>query len=61
MVFGVAMDRSRALRLRPGTLPARARIRGEFLRLLPGRGRLCTRDVLQARLRRALAGQHLAH
>jgi peptidoglycan/xylan/chitin deacetylase (PgdA/CDA1 family) len=60
VVFGVATDfrRARALaRIRPTF----GRLRGDWLRLLPGEGRARLRDVVAARARGFGASQHLAH
>lgn len=59
-VFGVGLDFRRARRLN-GPVPAFGRIKGEWLRFLPGVGRLRLRDVLPEKLRGFLRSQHLAH
>lgn len=59
-VFGVGIDHRRISRLR-GPLPAASRIKGDWLRFLPGRGRRRLRDVVPDKLRGFVDSQHLAH
>jgi hypothetical protein len=59
-VFGVSLDFRRARRL-TGPVPAFGRLKGDWLRFLPGRGRLQLRDILPGKLKSFLRSQHLAH
>ena len=59
-VFGVGIDHRRTQRLR-GPPPAAARIKGEWLRFLPGRGRRRLREVIPEKIRGFTRSQHLAH
>ncbi len=59
-VFGVGIDYRRAQQLR-GPLPAASRIKGEWLRFLPGRGRRRLREVIPEKVRGFTRSQHLAH
>lgn len=59
-VFGVGLDFRRTRRFK-GPVPAFGRFKGEWLRFLPGGGRLRLRDVLPGKLRGFLRSQHLAH
>ena len=59
-VFGVGFDFRRARRL-SGPLVAFGRLKGDWLRFLPGRGRLQLREVVPEKLRAFLQSQHLAH
>jgi peptidoglycan/xylan/chitin deacetylase (PgdA/CDA1 family) len=59
-VFGVGLDFRRARRL-AGPVPAFGRLKGDWLRFLPGRGRLQLRDILPGKLKGFLRSQHLAH
>lgn len=58
-VFGVGFDFGRARRI--GWPLAFGRLKGEWLRLLPGRGRRRLREVLPERVRGSLRSVHLAH
>lgn len=59
-VFGVGIDfrRARALSRRRPTF---GRLKGDWLRLLPGEGRARLRDVVSGRARAFAGSQHLAH
>lgn len=59
-LFGVGLDFRRIRTLR-GPLPAYGRLKGDWLRLLPGRGRLGFFRVIVGKSRRFLGSQHLAH
>lgn len=60
-LFGVGLDFRRIRTLR-GPLPAYGRLKGDWLRLLPGRGRLGFFRVVVGKSRRFfLDSQHLAH
>jgi peptidoglycan/xylan/chitin deacetylase (PgdA/CDA1 family) len=59
-VFGVSLDFRRARRL-TGPVPAFGRLKGDWLRFLPGRGRMQLRDILPGKLESFLRSQHLAH
>ncbi len=58
--FGVGLDYHRITKLK-GPLPAFYRIKGDWLRFLPGRGRQKWADVLPAKMRGFFFSQHLAH
>jgi peptidoglycan/xylan/chitin deacetylase (PgdA/CDA1 family) len=59
-VFGVGLDFRRARRMnRP--LPAFGRIKGEWLRFLPGCGRARLGEVVPGKIKGFLRNQHLAH
>jgi peptidoglycan/xylan/chitin deacetylase (PgdA/CDA1 family) len=59
-VFGVGFDFRRARRL---AAPVRGfgRLKGDWLRFLPGRGRRRLRDVVPEKVKAFLLSQHLAH
>ena len=59
-VFGVGFDFGRASRI-SGPMRAYGRIKGDWLRFLPGTGRRQLRGVIPERLRDFLLSQHLAH
>ena len=59
-VFGVGFDFRRARQL-SGPVAAFGRLKGDWLRFLPGRGRLRLREVVPEKLRDFLLSQHLAH
>jgi peptidoglycan/xylan/chitin deacetylase (PgdA/CDA1 family) len=59
-VFGVGLDFGRAQRL-AGPLAGYGRLKGDWLRFLPGRGRRRLREVVPGKLARFLASEHLAH
>lgn len=59
-VFGVGLDFRRIRRLRT-LVPAIARIKGEWLRFLPGEGRRHLREVIPEKVRSFIRSQHFAH
>jgi hypothetical protein len=59
-VFGVGLDFSRACRLQ-GRVQAFGRFKADWLKFLPGRGRLRMYQVLPSRLAGFFKSQHLAH
>jgi hypothetical protein len=59
-VFGVGFDFQRARRL-AGPVRGFGRLKGDWLRFLPGRGRRSLRTVLPAKLKGLFRSQHLAH
>jgi len=59
-VFGVGLDFTRAQRL-AGPLVGYGRLKGDWLRFLPGRGRRRLREVVPGKLARFLGSEHLAH
>lgn len=59
-VFGVGLDFRRARRVQ-GPLKAFGRIKGEWLRFLPGDGRGQLQQVLPAKIKAFINCQHLAH
>lgn len=59
-VFGVGLD-FRRIRTMRGPVPAYGRLKGDWLRLLPGRGRLSFFRVIVGKSRRFIGSQHLAH
>lgn len=59
-VFGVGLDCRRAAKLR-SPLSAYGRIKGDWLRFLPGQGGLRLHRVIPRKLREFLGSQHLAH
>ena len=58
--FGVGVD-FRAARRRGLPVPVFGRLKGDWLRCLPGKGRVHALPVLAGRLRRVATLQHLAH
>jgi peptidoglycan/xylan/chitin deacetylase (PgdA/CDA1 family) len=58
--FGVGVD-FRTARRRGLPLPLFGRLKGDWLRCLPGKGRMHALPVLAGRLRRAASLDHLAH
>jgi hypothetical protein len=60
VVFGVGLDFRRARKLK-SYCPAFGRIKGDWLRFLPGRGRLNISEVVPNKIRDLVKGQHLAH
>jgi len=59
-VFGVGLD-FRRIRGLNSPVQAYGRIKGDWLRFLPGRGRLPLSKVISWKIRRFLYTQHLAH
>ena len=59
-LFGVGLDYYR-IKDQKGPLPAFYRIKGDWLRFLPGKGRQKWGDVLPEKMRSFLFSQHLAH
>jgi len=59
-VFGVGIDFKRIERM-AGPLPAFGRLKGEWLRFLPGKGRRRLYQVLPEKLEHIIRAQHLAH
>ncbi|HEU5304959.1 MAG TPA: polysaccharide deacetylase family protein [Gemmatimonadales bacterium] len=59
-VFGVGFDFRRTRRL-AGPVPGFGRLKGDWLRFLPGRGRRRLREVVPEKLKGFLLSQHLAH
>jgi len=59
-VFGVGFDFRRARRIE-GTVAGFGRLKGDWLRFLPGRGRRRLREVVPEKLKGLLLSQHLAH
>ncbi|MGH7797410.1 MAG: polysaccharide deacetylase family protein [Candidatus Binatia bacterium] len=59
-VFGVGLDFRRARKMK-GALPMFGRLKSDWLRFLPGRGRAGLGGVLSAKFRGFLQNQHLAH
>ncbi len=59
-LFGVGLDYSR-IKNEAGPLPAFYRIKGDWLRFLPGSGRQKWADILPEKIRGFLFSQHLAH
>ncbi len=59
-VFGVGFDFGRARRVARPPL-AFGRLKGEWLRFLPGRGRRRLREAVPERIRALVRSQHLAH
>ena len=59
-VFGVGLDFRHARKVQ-GPLKAFGRIKGEWLRFLPGNGRLRLHQVLPAKIKAFINYQHLAH
>jgi len=59
-VFGVGFDFRRARRI-GGPLVGFGRLKGDWLRFLPGRGRRRLREVVPEKVKGFLLSQHLAH
>jgi hypothetical protein len=59
-VFGVGFDFGRARRL-AGPVTAFGRLKGDWLRFLPGHGRRRLREVVPTKVKEFLRSQHLAH
>jgi peptidoglycan/xylan/chitin deacetylase (PgdA/CDA1 family) len=59
-VFGVGFDFHRARRI-AGPVAGFGRLKGDWLRFLPGRGRRRLREVVPGKLKGFLLSQHLAH
>jgi hypothetical protein len=59
-VFGVGLDQRYAQRLK-GPVSAYSRIKGDWLRFLPGQGRLRLRDVIPGKIREFFCSHHFAH
>ncbi len=59
-LFGVGFDFGRAHRV-SRALPAFGRVKGDWLRFMPGAGRLRLREVVPRKVRLFFSSQHLAH
>ena len=59
-IFGVGTDYGRARRSRWG-VPVFGRTKGDWIRLLPGRGRRRLRDIVRSKIAGYASSQHLAH
>jgi hypothetical protein len=58
-VFGVGLDYGRARRIT--RLPAFGRLKGDWLRCLPGKGRRRFWEIIPQKVKGYFSEQHLAH